>query len=123
MAAPLHYFIVCDFDGTITTEDTLDLLVQRFAPGVWEAMETGLLSGELTLTQAMEEEFRQVRVTEREVVEYVLGRVRMREGFAEFVQWASAHDHELVVVSARYPHAHRSDTRSRRPPLPAHPCR
>lgn len=100
MAAPLHYFIVCDFDGTITTEDTLDLLVQRFAPGVWETMEKGLLSGELTLTQAMEEEFRQVRVTEREVVEYVLGRVQMRGGFGEFVQWASAHHHELVVVSS-----------------------
>lgn len=100
MGGPLHYFIICDFDGTITTEDTLDLLVQRFAPGVWEAMEIGLLSGELTLTQAMEEEFRQVRVTEREVVEYVLGRVRMRDGFVEFVEWASAHGHELVVVSA-----------------------
>ena len=97
---PLRYFIACDFDGTITDEDTLDLLVQRFAPGVWESMEAALLSGELSLTQVMEEEFRQVRVTEREAVDYVLSRARVRHGFAEFVEWTSAQGHELVIVSA-----------------------
>jgi len=100
MGGPLRYFITCDFDGTITNEDTLDLLVRRFAPGVWQAMEVGLLSGELSLTQAMQEEFRQVRVSERRAVDYVLSRVRVREGFADLVEWASARRHELVIVSA-----------------------
>ncbi|HZK49652.1 MAG TPA: MtnX-like HAD-IB family phosphatase [Thermoleophilia bacterium] len=100
MGDPPRYFITCDFDGTVTSEDTLDLLVQRFAPGVWETMESGLLSGELSLTQVMEEEFRRLRVTEREAVEYVLGRARVRDGFAEFVRWAADRGHELVIVSA-----------------------
>lgn len=95
-----RYFISCDFDGTITSQDTLDLLVQRFAPGVWEAMEAGLASGDVNLIEAMEEEFRQVRVTEREAVAYVLEHARLRGGFPEFVTWVEERGHELVVVSS-----------------------
>ena len=100
MADPPRYFITCDFDGTITVADTVDLLVQRFAPGIWEAMEESLVSGSLTLTEVMEQEFGNLRVTEREAVAYVLEHARIREGFAEFLDWVTAGRHELIVVSA-----------------------
>jgi 2-hydroxy-3-keto-5-methylthiopentenyl-1-phosphate phosphatase len=100
MAHSARFFITCDFDGTITEADTLDLLVRHFAPGVWEEMEHGLVSGDLTLVQAMREEFRQLRLTEREAVAFVLQHARIREGFWEFRDWVQVGGHELIIVSA-----------------------
>lgn len=102
MAARPHLFIVCDFDGTITTEDTLDLLVNHFAPGVWERAEAGLRSGEMTLLQAMEEEFKEVRASEEEVLAFIRERAVVRRGFPEFVRWVETEGHRLVIVSAGF---------------------
>ena len=95
-------FVACDFDGTITLHDTLSLVVDRWAPGVWQTIEGRLFSGEITLLDAMDEEFRQVRATEAEVIEYVVARAGIRPGFAEFVQWLSARGDRLIVVSAGF---------------------
>lgn len=102
MTDGVKYFIACDFDGTVTGEDTLDLLVKHFAPGVWETAEAGLKAGTLTLDQAMIDEFRNLRVSERDAVEYVLGTAELRAGFEEFVRWVAEAGHELVIVSAGF---------------------
>jgi 2-hydroxy-3-keto-5-methylthiopentenyl-1-phosphate phosphatase len=95
-------FIVCDFDGTITERDTLDLLVHHFAPTVWDSVESRLRAGDVTLLQAMEEEFRAVRASESEVVDFILRESGIRKGFPEFVQWVERQGYELVVVSAGF---------------------
>ncbi len=102
MAPRPHLFIVCDFDGTVTTEDTLDLLVGHFAPGAWERAEAGLRSGRMSLLQAMEEEFREVRAGEDEVLAFIRHHAVVRPGFAEFVRWAEDEGHRLVIVSAGF---------------------
>ena len=57
-------FIACDFDGTITRHDTLHLIVARYGdPGLWQAVEPRLRAGEITLEQAMQEEFAGARAT------------------------------------------------------------
>ena len=102
MLAAMTYFIGCDFDGTVTIHDTLHLLVQRFAPEVWLPIEKRLRDGELTLLQAIEEEFRQIRVTPDEAVAFVLREAGIRAGFPEFVGWAETGGHELVLFSSGF---------------------
>jgi len=97
---PFHIFT--DFDGTITVNDTLNLVVQRYAPEVWERIEVHLQAGRITLLEAMEEEFRHVRAPEEEVVAHVVGQTVIREGFREFVEWCERGGHQLVVVSAGF---------------------
>ena len=73
--------IACDFDGTITQNDTLHLIVRRYGDGdLWEAIEPRLRAGELTLEQAMEAEFAGVRATPEQVRELVLRDAGMRAG-------------------------------------------
>ncbi|GAB4249153.1 MAG: 2-hydroxy-3-keto-5-methylthiopentenyl-1-phosphate phosphatase [Thermoleophilia bacterium] len=96
------FFIVCDFDGTITVRDTLNLVVKRYAPQVWDSMEEKLQSGELSLVEVMKEEFRHVKAPEDEVVDFVLREAGLRRGFTEFVDWVEEEGHELVVVSAGF---------------------
>ncbi len=95
-------FIACDFDGTVTERDTLGMVVHRYAPHVWESVDDRLRGGQITLLEAMREEFRQVRASEGEVVEFILANARLREGFQEFVRWVEVGRHELVIVSAGF---------------------
>ena len=96
-------FIACDFDGTITRNDTLHLIVARYGePGLWEAIEPRLRAGEMTLEQAMQEEFAGVRATFEQVRELVLREAGLRAGFPEFVAWARDGGHRLVVLSSGF---------------------
>jgi 2-hydroxy-3-keto-5-methylthiopentenyl-1-phosphate phosphatase len=103
-APPPHtpLFVACDFDGTITMRDTLALVVGRWAPGVWDTIEGRLRDGEVTLLEAMDEEFRHVCATEAQVIDYVVAQTRIRPGFAEFVQWLADRGDRLIVVSAGF---------------------
>lgn len=95
--------IACDFDGTITLNDTLHLIVEAFgAPGVWAAIEPRLLSGRISLEQAMQEQFAQVRATPEEVHALVIASAGLRPGFREFVSWARHGGHRLVVLSSGF---------------------
>jgi 2-hydroxy-3-keto-5-methylthiopentenyl-1-phosphate phosphatase len=96
-------FIACDFDGTITRNDTLHLIVARYGErGLWEAIEPRLRAGEVTLEQAMQEEFASVRATPEQVRELVLAEAGLRAGFPEFVAWAHDRGHRLVVLSSGF---------------------
>lgn len=94
--------IVCDFDGTITTHDCLNLIVQDFAAEAWAEIEPRLRAGEIDLLQAIEEEFLHVRLTEEQAVRHVLKGTEVRAGFHEFVTWTEDVGHELVIVSAGF---------------------
>lgn len=94
--------IICDFDGTITVRDCLNLIVQEFAPEAWQTIEPRLRAREIGLLEAIVEEFHHVRVTEREAVEFVMAHTRIREGFPEFVAWSERGGHEIAIVSAGF---------------------
>jgi 2-hydroxy-3-keto-5-methylthiopentenyl-1-phosphate phosphatase len=95
--------IACDFDGTITGRDTLHLIVARYGErGLWDAIEPRLRAGELTLEQAMQEEFSSVRATPEQVRELVLRDAGLRAGFPEFVAWTRRRGHRLVVLSSGF---------------------
>jgi 2-hydroxy-3-keto-5-methylthiopentenyl-1-phosphate phosphatase len=95
--------IACDFDGTITCRDTLHLIVEEFgAPGVWSAIEPRLLGGEISLEEAMQEQFAQVRATPAQIDDLVKAHAGLRPGFREFVDWAGGRGHPIVVLSSGF---------------------
>lgn len=76
--------IACDFDGTITEHDTLNLLVRRYGDGsVWDAMEPDVRAGRTSVEHAMQAEFATVRVDEAEAVRWVRAHAGVRAGFVE----------------------------------------
>ena len=96
-------FIACDFDGTITTRDTLHVIVEAYGePLLWEEIEPRLRRGEITIEDAMEQEFASVRATPGEVRELVMREVSIREGFADLVGWARERGHALLVISSGF---------------------
>lgn len=95
-----HLVIACDFDGTITRRDTLHLIVDTFGErALWDAIEPCLRSGAMTIEEAMQREFATVRTTPEEVRDLVRAEAGLRDGFTDFVAWARAAGHRLVVLS------------------------
>lgn len=92
--------IACDFDGTITERDTLHVIVEAYGErGLWEELEPRLRVGEITVEQAMQQQFAAVRATPDEVRDAVRRLAPIREGFGEWVAWCARGGHRLIVMS------------------------
>jgi 2-hydroxy-3-keto-5-methylthiopentenyl-1-phosphate phosphatase len=98
----MPWLIVVDFDGTITERDTLDDVLERYAPEAYDLAEAGLQSGRLTLRECMTMEFGPVRGDHETIVSEAVAAARVRPGFSEFVRAAEAAGHRIVVVSGGF---------------------
>jgi 2-hydroxy-3-keto-5-methylthiopentenyl-1-phosphate phosphatase len=94
--------LVLDWDGTVTERDTLDLVLQEFGDAeIYERVESELERGTMTLNDVIAAEFATVEAPLDEVVSFVVGRARLRPGFAELARaWrplvVSSGFHELI---------------------------
>ena len=89
--------VVLDWDGTVTEVDSLHLVLEEFGDAtIYDEAERRLGRG-LTLHEVIAWEFRSVRAPLPDVVDWVLGNVRVRDGFAAF-----ARKHRPLVVSSGF---------------------
>lgn len=92
--------IACDFDGTITQRDALHVIVERYGErGLWSTLGPRIQAGEMTVEQALQEEFSRVRATPDQIRRVVRERAPLRGGFVEFVGWCEERGHRFVVLS------------------------
>lgn len=91
-----------DFDGTVTVQDTLELLTGRHAPEAHAAAEEALVAGEITLEECIRREFAPIRGDHDALVAEAVAETRVRPGFAGFVQAARAAGHRVVVISSGF---------------------
>jgi 2-hydroxy-3-keto-5-methylthiopentenyl-1-phosphate phosphatase len=95
--------LVIDFDGTITEQDTLDELAQRFGDeDVFAEVEGALLGGDLPLHEVIRREFAPVKTPLPEAVDWVLANARLRPGFSELVHHARERGYDVTVVSSGF---------------------
>jgi 2-hydroxy-3-keto-5-methylthiopentenyl-1-phosphate phosphatase len=95
--------IVVDFDGTITEEDLLDAVAERFGDSaVYQHADAGLDAGRMSLHDVIRREFEPVRAPLDEVVAWVLENARIRPGFHELVDAAKRNGWRLVILSSGF---------------------
>ena len=91
--------VFCDFDGTITTEETFVEMLKRFSPEPYETVAQQVLDGRLSLREGV---CRMVEAipTERfpDMQAYISAQVP-RAGFSEFLDFLSRLKIPFVVVS------------------------
>jgi 2-hydroxy-3-keto-5-methylthiopentenyl-1-phosphate phosphatase len=92
--------VLCDFDGTITTTDTAEQVLIRFAIGDWLELDRQLERGELTLEECMRRQFAMVRVPEADVLAELDGVVQFRPNFPALTSACATSDASFAVVSA-----------------------
>jgi len=92
--------IQCDFDGTITRNNTSVLLRERFATFGWQEIEEDYMKGKFTVEQSNIMQYARIREPREELQEFVIQNVQVRSGFGEFVDFCRERDIRFVVVSS-----------------------
>jgi 2-hydroxy-3-keto-5-methylthiopentenyl-1-phosphate phosphatase len=91
--------VFCDFDGTITAEETFVAMLKRFATASYAATERQLIDGKITLSEAVRRLVDSIPSRRYpQVLAYIEDKT-LRQGFAELLGFLHSHGTPLVVVS------------------------
>lgn len=90
--------VFCDFDGTITLEDTTDLILETFADPAWRRVEERWLAGEIGSRECLREQMALVRAREEELGKLV-DTVPVDGHFLEFVEECVSRGFPFHIVS------------------------
>lgn len=94
--------IFCDFDGTITSRDSIAFLTEEFGAGPDHRMKAleGIRSGTMTVFEAIGLELETVKATWEEAVAGLEQNISLDPTFPGFVNWCRNQDIPLIVVSS-----------------------
>ncbi|TDL31727.1 2-hydroxy-3-keto-5-methylthiopentenyl-1-phosphate phosphatase [Jeotgalibacillus sp. S-D1] len=92
--------IFCDFDGTITTSDNIIAIMKEFAPPEWEEIKDQILAREVSIQEGVGALFSTLPSHRKnDILQFLLERAVIRDGFEEFVAYTRNEDIELKIVS------------------------
>ena len=91
--------VQCDFDGTITEEDISFLLLDAFAQGDWRRLLQKYKEGRISVGEFNTRAFAMVKADKDRLLEALEGKVKVRAGFHELVNYCLRQGFRLVIVS------------------------
>lgn len=96
-----RWAVVCDFDGTATTEDVGDQVAIRFAGyDWWHDAEDRYRAGEFPFSTLLERIFAPIRASREEIAAFARERAVLRPGFERLVADCRERERPFVVCSA-----------------------
>lgn len=90
--------ILCDFDGTVSLEDTTDTLLERFGRDGWQALEDDWRAGRIGSRDCMAGQVALLEMDRAELDAHLDTR-HVDPAFAEFVRLAQARGIQLEILS------------------------
>ena len=93
------FIIFCDFDGTITLNDTVDEFLNQYANNEWLDIEAKWLNGEIGSKQCIVEQFNQIRKIESKDISYFVDIVEVDPYFCSFLEEIRAKGIDFYIVS------------------------
>ena len=90
--------ILCDFDGTVSTPDATDVLLEHYAAAKWKDFERAWREGLIGSRECMSRQVELIDASEQDL-NRVLDRIRIDPAFPQFVAQTRARGVELVIVS------------------------
>lgn len=91
--------VQCDFDGTITEEDTSFFLLDAFAQGDWRRLLREYKEHKISVGEFNTKAFAMVKTDKPKLLEALKGEVKVRAGFQELVNYCRRRGFRLVIVS------------------------
>jgi len=90
--------LLCDFDGTISVEDTTDTLLERFGQPGWEKLENDWKAGRIGSRDCMAGQVALLDMSPAELDQHLTERA-IDPGFAAFVAYAKQHGMPIEILS------------------------
>jgi 2,3-diketo-5-methylthio-1-phosphopentane phosphatase len=95
---PSRVRVYVDFDGTISLEDTTDVILERFADPSWQKVEAEWLAGRIGSRECLARQVDLIRATPDEL-DSICAEVPLDPHFPELVALCRSHDIAISVVS------------------------
>ncbi|MEW4285153.1 2-hydroxy-3-keto-5-methylthiopentenyl-1-phosphate phosphatase [Priestia koreensis] len=95
-----NLILFCDFDGTITNTDNIIAIMKQFAPPEWSSIKDDVLAQRVSVQEGVGKMFSLLPSSlKNEIIEFLLKKAEIREGFQEFVAFAREKGLPLYIVS------------------------
>jgi len=91
--------VQCDFDGTITEEDTSFFLLDTFAQGDWRRLLQEYKEHKISVGEFNTKAFAMVKADKATLLKALKGKVKVRAGLHELVNYCREKGFRLVIVS------------------------
>jgi 2-hydroxy-3-keto-5-methylthiopentenyl-1-phosphate phosphatase len=91
--------VQCDFDGTVTEEDTSFFLLDAFAQGDWRRLLREYKEHKISVGEFNTKAFAMVEADKPTLLGALKGKVKVRAGFHELVNYCRRKGFRLVIVS------------------------
>jgi 2-hydroxy-3-keto-5-methylthiopentenyl-1-phosphate phosphatase len=91
--------VQCDFDGTITEEDTSFFLLDAFAQGDWRRLLREYKEHKISVGEFNTKAFAMVKADKPTLLRALEGKIKVRAGFHELVNYCRRKGFRLVIVS------------------------
>jgi 2-hydroxy-3-keto-5-methylthiopentenyl-1-phosphate phosphatase len=92
--------IFCDFDGTVTEKDNIVAIMEEFAPDGWQPIVNDILNENISIREGVGKMFSRISSDKKEeIIEFVLTRSKIRDGFQEFIDFTKQENIPLYIVS------------------------
>ncbi|NDF12583.1 MAG: phosphoserine phosphatase [Proteobacteria bacterium] len=90
--------ILCDFDGTISLQDTTDQLLERFAEPAWQEIEAQWVAGQISSAECMRRQVELLRVDKATLDKWIKS-VEIDARFVEFVRFCERQKVDIRITS------------------------
>src|ERR1700693_99931 len=90
--------IFCDFDGTVTSHGTSDILLAQFGDPKWEALEAQWEAGLIGSAACMQQQIAMINASQQDI-DTALDEINIDPGFSEFVRFCSSRNLALTIIS------------------------
>ena len=97
---PTAYLL--DFDGTITTVDSLCFLLDKYGDPRWREFDKRVERGDATERESLVWQMATLRIPFPDAVAEVVQSIRLREGVEQFFFWCESNGFPLRIVSGGY---------------------
>jgi len=91
--------VQCDFDGTVTEEDTSFFLLDAFAQGDWRRLLREYKEHRISVGEFNTKAFAMVKADKPTLLEALKGKIKVRAGFHELVNYCRRKGFRLAIVS------------------------
>ena len=91
--------VQCDFDGTVTEEDTSFFLLDAFAQGDWRRLLREYKEHKISVGEFNTKAFAMVKADKPTLLEALEGKIKVRAGFHDLVNYCRRRGFRLVIVS------------------------
>ena len=92
-------YVFCDFDGTITAQESLQSVFERFVPDQWAEVRQKLMDGEVTLRRGVRQMIESIPSARYPDVLAFVREMPLRPGLSEFLDFLEDRGIAFVIIS------------------------